>query len=212
MGRRLSYKFGRNSKQTPDSDLFLFLSPCATDVTLRRMNLFHATFDKLYPLIRFNYERVRGHPWFEPITDNLWQGGAPTYPRDYQFLLDHNIEAVIDIRAERQDDLAFYAQHNIAHLKLPVLDMLVPSPEQLTEAVDFIDLHLQQGKNVLIHCAKGRGRSATLTAAYLVRHQDMAYEAAKAYIKSKRALTKLEPRHKRAVVQWAEQVSAIGNQ
>ncbi len=172
------------------------------------MNPFHWAFDKIYPAIRYYHETYNDNPWFSQITpeagipETLWLGGAPTYRRDYQFLVDHGIDAVVDIREERTSDLAFYAEHGIAHMKLKVLDVTVPGPEVLDAGVRWMQEQVRQGRSVLVHCAKGRGRSATLMAAYLMKVHGLTYEQARALLAGKRRLVKLEARHQKVLEEW----------
>jgi hypothetical protein len=167
-----------------------------------KLGLFHRLFDKLYPAIRFVYERLLGQPWFSQITPQLWLGGAPTYRRDYDLMLETGIGAVLDVRAERESELTFYDQHDIKHVRYRVPDVMVPDEATIAMAVDWIKAQVDDGRSVLVHCAKGRGRSATLLAGYLMREEGMTFDQANAVMKSKRPLTKLESRHRRVLEAW----------
>ena len=167
-----------------------------------RLGLLHRAFDRLYPAIRFNYERLQGHAWFSEIAPKLWLGGAPTYGRDFEALLDLGITAVVDVRAERVADAAFFKQHDITHRQYRVPDVTVPGPDVLTDAVPWIAEQLADDRTVLIHCAKGRGRSATVLAAYLMRERGMTFDEANDLLNSKRTLVKLETRHRRVLESW----------
>jgi protein-tyrosine phosphatase len=175
------------------------------------MNPFHWFFDKLYPLIRFVYERIQGHAWFHQVTPHLWIGGAPTYDRDYEFILESGIDAVVNIRAERDDDRDFYLENGIDYLRLDVLDVMVPGPDELETGVAFIAEHVEKEQAVLVHCAKGRGRSATLLAAYLMSNEAMSYDQAQQLLISKRSLVNLQGRHRRVIESWIEARSKNGD-
>jgi protein-tyrosine phosphatase len=174
----------------------------------QKLSVFHRVFDKLFPTIRFVHETVRRNNWFDRITPadrvpaELWLGGAPHYQRDYDFLVQHNIRAVINIRSERADDEEFYTAHDIAHLRLLVPDVWVPDEAAITEGVDWVKQQVADQRSVLIHCAKGRGRSATILAAYLMREAGYTYEEARDLLKSKRRLSKLEERHELVLKDW----------
>ena len=143
-----------------------------------------------------------GHLWFSEITPQLWLGGAPTYKRDYEAIVQYGITAVLNVRAERADETTFYDRHGISHVQYKVPDIVVPDEATITEAVNWIKARIDEGRVVLIHCAKGRGRSATLLAAYLMREQEMTFDEANTLMKSNRPLTKLESRHRRVLEAW----------
>ena len=55
---------------------------------------------------------------------------------------------------------------------------------------------------MLIHCAKGRGRSATVLAAYLMKTDGMSFDAVRDLLRSRRELVQLEDRHRRVLESW----------
>jgi protein-tyrosine phosphatase len=177
-------------------------SAATTNHVDKNLDIFHRIFDRLYPLIRFYYERVSGHAWFSQLTPVLWLGGAPDFPRDYQYFLDQGITAVVNIRAEREDDVAFYNQNNIEYTSFKVPDVATPDPGTIEQAVTWMQQKIASGRIVLVHCAKGRGRSATLAAAYLMADEGLTVDQAVELLEKNRKLTKIESRHRHALETW----------
>ena len=166
------------------------------------LGILHRGFDRLYPAIRFTYERLLRHAWFTQVTPTLWLGGAPSYGRDFRELLRLGITAVVDMRAERPADAAFFDRHDIAHRQYRVPDVTVPNEDVLTDAVDWIRARILEGRVVLIHCAKGRGRSATVLAAYLMDAQGMDFDQVDDLLTVRRPLVKLQDRHRQVLESW----------
>ncbi len=172
------------------------------------LSLFHRLFDRLFPAIRYFYERILGHVWFTEITPQLWLGGAPVYRRDYEAILNDKITAVLNVRAERDDEVTFYDEHDIAYVRYHVPDIAAPDVDTIGAAADRIKEQVGDRRVVLVHCAKGRGRSATLLAGYLMREYGLTFDQALLMMKEKRPLTKLEARHRQVLETWMAQQPA----
>jgi predicted polyphosphate/ATP-dependent NAD kinase len=77
-------------------------------------------------------------------------------------------------------------------------------------AVAWIETQVAAGRTVLVHCAKGRGRSATVVAAYLMQSEGMTFGEVDALLTSKRRLVKLQDRHRQVLESWIARHGAAG--
>jgi protein-tyrosine phosphatase len=102
------------------------------------------------------------------VTRELAVGGR-VHPADIHRLALAGVGAVVDTRAEHQDDAAALAAEGIALLPLPTPDTFPLSVAQLLEGATWVNAQIASGRRVLIHCEHGVGRSVLLTAAALVQ-------------------------------------------
>lgn len=87
---------------------------------------------------------------------------------DLPLLKQLGIDAILDTTVEF-DALDRSAAHSpIAYLNVPIFDHGTPHIEQLHRAVLWVNQRRRQRRRVVIHCALGRGRSATILLAYLL--------------------------------------------
>jgi protein-tyrosine phosphatase len=100
--------------------------------------------------------------------DGLAVGGC--FPADCAPVLarDHEIRAVVDMRAEDCDDAEALGKADLRFLHLPTPDLHPVSPEMLDRGVEFAGQHLDRAERVLIHCQHGIGRSAMLALCVMV--------------------------------------------
>lgn len=108
---------------------------------------------------------TRTAPGASRIADGVWVGRFPTTAE----LRRTGAGAVLDLTAELPR-LALAP----AYRCLPVLDLTVPTQDDLRAAVSIIEAWHIQRSTVLIHCALGYSRSALVAAAWLSeRHPEL---------------------------------------
>lgn len=114
---------------------------------------------------------TRGNSLPNKIYGNVWLGA---FPRSEVANMGVTWHGVLDMTNEFPKTLLKSAPHKY----LPVLDLTPPKPATLISAVRWLERSQQHG-NVLVHCALGMSRSASVVACWLVwkGHVDNIQEA-----------------------------------
>ena len=143
------------------------------------------------------YARLSRENPIDEICPGVFIGRRPS-ARRRAFLVEHGIEAVLDVTAAfPAPALALRAR---LFLCLPILDGTGPSPELLGCAVTFLRDAETEKSAFLVHCAAGHGRSALIVAAFLLDtgRASTAVEAV-AMIKKSRPSIHLKPAQMKAL-------------
>jgi hypothetical protein len=109
---------------------------------------------QLYNLVARKRDTV---PNLQRISEHLYLG-CRLFPSDIDTLKEHEIGAIIDATAEFDGLGVLSDLQDIAYLNVPILDHCAPRIEELQRAIVFIYKQVQNGTNVVVHCALGRGR------------------------------------------------------
>jgi len=59
---------------------------------------------------------------------------------------------------------------NISMIRLPIVDLSIPSVDKMKNILSQIDESIQQGKPVYVHCWGGIGRTGNVVGCYLIEH------------------------------------------
>ncbi len=139
---------------------------------------------------------THGEPFAQEIADGVWLGRFSR--RSEREAL--GIASLLNVAAELSPDT-----WGVAARCVPMLDMLVPTAEQLEAAVAAID-DLYDSRPTLVSCAMGYSRSAVCVAAWLMaRGTVTSADAAIAMIRSRRPAVVLTARHRDQLRQWASE-------
>ncbi|TWU10682.1 phosphatidylglycerophosphatase and protein-tyrosine phosphatase 1 family protein [Allorhodopirellula heiligendammensis] len=141
-----------------------------------------------YPTLAWNVmlgRVLKVRRWWDFIDDHVIVGARP-FTRDVETLASLGVRAVVNTCEEYTGPIEEYGRLGIVQLHIPTIDFTHPTIENVRQAVDFVDKHVQAGEVVYIHCKAGRARSATVAICWLIEHRQLSPAEAQALLLSKR--------------------------
>ena len=87
---------------------------------------------------------------------------------DLDELQTHGIGAILSMTETPIDQVAV-EELGMRYTHIPVIDFTAPSLPQILDSLHAIDEAHAEGRAILVHCAAGQGRSATILATWLIR-------------------------------------------
>ncbi len=116
----------------------------------------------------------RSLPWAQPywaeVSRGVFLGPVPVVllgPVDE--LHRQGVRAVVNMQDEYGGPVAAYRRLGVEQLRLPTVDHVEPSVEDLERAVAFIERARSAGQKVYVHCKGGHGRGAAAAFAWMLK-------------------------------------------
>lgn len=150
--------------------------------------------------------RMRGERHLDEVVPGLYLGRRPLLgdrERNKTFALN----CVVDLCVEFPPSGPVVGVAEEDYLAIHTLDGTAPALEDVKHAVDWMEEKLAAGRKILVHCAAGHGRSATVVAALLIsRGLATDADSAERLMKAVRPLVSLNRSQRRLVARY---VSAL---
>jgi predicted protein tyrosine phosphatase len=140
------------------------------------------------------------HANFDWVAPDLAVGGSFP-PAAAAVIRRHGLGAIIDLRDEACDDRSLLRRARVEFLHLPTPDRCGVSQAMLDSGVDFARSAATANRRLLVHCAQGIGRSATLALCVLVDRGAPPLEALR-QAKAARPMISPSPEQYEAWAEW----------
>lgn len=145
-----------------------------------------------HPIIFKVFNKIAFVDHYDIILPNLFLGNIES-STNVDFLQDNYINSVVNC-TENEPFHSYFNNESRSTLRIDVNDSRDPENiqrfyEQIYMAVDFIDVNIKNGNNVLVHCYWGFMRSATIVAAYLIKRHGLTVKEAVDFIKERRPMS-----------------------
>ena len=132
------------------------------------------------------YDVIFHRPMNFSFVDDYVCGSARIMSKsDITWLKKSRIKAILAL-TESSAPSSWLDGSGIEYTHVPVKNHFAPTLNQMEECVGFIEGNVRLGNKTLVHCAAGKGRTGTVIAAYVCKHNNISAEEAIDQVRAKR--------------------------
>ena len=145
----------------------------------------------------------KNYSWWNEITPNIVLGAIPL-AEQADALRDSGITAQLTMLEECETEPGLIRMWDCPnhHETIHAPDFRGVPAEMIERGVEWVRRQVEAGGKVYIHCKAGRGRSATIVVAYLMRYHGMNFAQAYAFVRERRPQINLNQNQQRAITTW----------
>ncbi len=137
------------------------------------------------------------------IIDRIYLGNAFN-AKDFNQLKQNNIGMIVNV----SEEIPNYYLEDFMYTRIPIRDYNESSIlEYLDITITKIHKYLEDNpdKNVFIHCFMGSSRSASVVISYLIKYNQMRYDDAYEFTKSKRPIVNLNVSFREQLIKFEKE-------